>query len=117
MGISILNKEKRKTEKETKQESIPVGCVPPASLADRGGEVSKRGVSQVVCPGGMSKGVCLEGASTHPPSRPRDRHSTGRRGRHPPEAEADLPPANRMTDRCKKQTSFAGGKKALFACY
>ena len=64
-----------------KQECIPVGCVPLASMV-----ISREGA---VCPAGCAsrggclpkEGVCVQGGV----------HPLGPRGRHPPDPEADTP--------------------------
>ena len=92
------------------QECIPVGCVPPAAVAVRGG---------------LHQAPPRE-YTAYPPCCKASWDSTPPAARHagiPPAMHAGIPapsppPVNRMTNRCKNitlpQTSFAGGKDEAF---
>ena len=86
-----------RTKHLAKQESIPVGCVPPALYHTRGISLTE------TLPPGQRPPAGQTSLDRDPPvQRPLDREPPGQR-----------PPVNRMTDTCKNitllQTSFAGG--------
>ena len=104
-----------------KQESILVGCVPPALVDHEGGcpagclgVVSPGGVCPEVCPEwGVSRGLCVQGAVwclgcvskevsgvKRVCAQPLDPRQT-----HPLDPEADTPQAQRQTPPCEQKES------------
>ena len=90
--------------------SAPGGCLLPGGVCSRG--CLLLGVS---APGGSALGVCFQGVSAPGGGGLLQGGVCSRGDGIPACTEADTPPMNRMTDRCKNitlpQTSFAGGNK------